>query len=113
MKEFCIENELTRSQFYYHRRRLEKINSSTTIFHEVSLSTDKDNIEAYSNEENYYDIRFKSRSEKLAPVLDNFIEYVEREIKDALPRSHLGKSLDYAEKHLLGLKNVLLDGFRG
>lgn len=45
LKEFCIENELTRSQFYYHKRRLEKNNPSTTIFHEVSLNSDKDNIE--------------------------------------------------------------------
>jgi hypothetical protein len=71
---------------------------------------EKELKEAYSTEENYYDIRFKSRSENLAPVLDNFIEYVERELKDALPRSPLGKALDYAKKHLPGLKNVLLDG---
>ncbi|WP_163195241.1 IS66 family transposase [Clostridium thermarum] len=50
------------------------------------------------------------RTEKLTPILDNFIDYVEREIKDALPRSPLGKALDYAKKHLPGLKNVLLDG---
>ncbi|WP_127837548.1 IS66 family transposase [Clostridium prolinivorans] len=50
------------------------------------------------------------RTEKLAPIIDNFIDYVEREIKDALPRSPLGKALDYAKKHLPGLKNVLLDG---
>ncbi|SDL40270.1 IS66 C-terminal element, partial [Clostridium cochlearium] len=42
--------------------------------------------------------------------IDNFIDYVEREIKDALPRSPLGKALEYAKKHLPGLKNVLLDG---
>ncbi|WP_318798640.1 IS66 family transposase [Clostridium tanneri] len=71
---------------------------------------EKELREAYSSDENYYDIRFKIRSEKLAPLIDDFIDYVEREIKDALPRSPLGKALDYAKKHLPGLKNVLLDG---
>ena len=65
---------------------------------------------SYSSDKNYYDIRFKIRAEKLAPILDNFIEYVESEIKDALPRSPLGKALEYAKKHVPGLKNVLLDG---
>ena len=63
-----------------------------------------------STHEDYYDIRFNIRKEKLEPILDNFIEYVEIEIKNALPRSPLGKALEYAKKHLPGLKNVLLDG---
>lgn len=71
---------------------------------------EKELRETYSSDENYYDIRFKIRAEKLAPIIDNFIDYVETEIKDALPRSPLGKALDYAKKHLPGLKNVLLDG---
>ena len=71
---------------------------------------EKELRETYSSNEDYYDIRFKIRAEKLAPLIDNFIDYIEREIKDALPRSPLGKALDYAKKHLPGLKNVLLDG---
>lgn len=71
---------------------------------------EKELRETYSSDKNYYDIRFKIRAEKLAPIIDNFIDYVEKEIKDALPRSPLGKALDYAKKHLPGLKNVLLDG---
>ncbi|MPN48271.1 hypothetical protein SDC9_195877 [bioreactor metagenome] len=43
VKDFCIENELTKSQFYYHKRRLENGNS-TTVFHAVSL-TKQDNIQ--------------------------------------------------------------------
>lgn len=50
----------------------------------VTLSIDK----------NYYDIRFKIRAKKLAPIIDNFIEYVDREIKNALPRGPLGKALE-------------------
>ena len=71
---------------------------------------EKELREAYSSKENYYDIRFKVRNEKLTPIIDNFIDYVERELKDALPRNPLGKILDYAKKHLPGLRNVLLDG---
>lgn len=66
--------------------------------------------EANSRDEDYYDILFKIRVEKLAPIIDNFINYVEKEIKDTLPRCPLGKTLDYAKKHLPELKNVLLDG---
>ena len=37
-----------------------------------------------STHEDYYDIRFNIRKEKLETILDNFIEYVEAEIKNAL-----------------------------
>lgn len=43
LKDFCIENKLSKSQFYYHKRRLEK-ESSATVFHAVSL-TKQDNVE--------------------------------------------------------------------
>ena len=79
-------------------------------FCEQIYKLEKEIREAYSSEENYYEIRFKIRAEKLAPLIDEFMDYVEREIKDALPRSPLGKALDYAKKHLPGIKNVLLDG---
>ena len=46
-----------------------------------------------------------------AAIIDNFIEYVENEIKDALSRSPLVKALDYAKKHLSGFKNILLNGY--
>lgn len=71
---------------------------------------EKDLRELYSENEDYYNIRFKVRAEKLAPIIDDFIAYVEREIKDALPRSPLGKALEYTKKHLPALRNVLKDG---
>ena len=46
VKDFCIENKLTKSQFYYHKRRLEKENP-TTVFHAISLSK-KGNVEKSS-----------------------------------------------------------------
>ncbi|NOW87147.1 transposase [Clostridium beijerinckii] len=71
---------------------------------------EKELRESYSSDENYYNVRFEVRSKQLTPIIDKFIEYVEIEIKNALPRSPLGKALEYAKKHLPGLKNVLLDG---
>ena len=56
------------------------------------------------------DIRYKERNEKLTIILENFSEYINKEIPEALPRSPLGKALEYAKKHLTSLKNVLLDG---
>lgn len=43
VKDFCIENKLTKSQFYYHKRRLEKGNH-IPVFHTISL-TKQDNIQ--------------------------------------------------------------------
>jgi hypothetical protein len=45
VKDFCIENDFTKSQFYYHKKRLEKANPIITKFHEVSLKTEKANTE--------------------------------------------------------------------
>ena len=41
VKDFCIENKLTKSQFYYHKRRLDK-EKPTTVFHAVSLNKQYD-----------------------------------------------------------------------
>ena len=71
---------------------------------------EKELREKYSSDPNYYDIRYKERNEKLATILENFLEYIDKEIPVALPRSPLGKALDYAKKHVPSLKNVLLDG---
>ena len=71
---------------------------------------EKELRESYSSDENYYDVRFEVRSKELTSIIDKFIEYTEIEIKNALPKSPLGKALEYAKKHLPGVKNVLLDG---
>ena len=47
---------------------------------------------------------------KTAWILDEFQEYVEREIKDGFPKSPLAKALDYIKKVLPGMKTLLLDG---
>ena len=71
---------------------------------------EKELRDTHSNNPDYYEIRYKERNNKLAPILDDFIEYIDKEILLALPRSPLGKALDYAKKHVPSLKTVLLDG---
>lgn len=45
LKDFCIENKLSKSQFYYHKKRLATTNPTTPVFHAVSLNAKQDNIE--------------------------------------------------------------------
>lgn len=44
LKDFCIENQLSKTQFYYHKKRLEKANSKSTVFHEISLRDETEQI---------------------------------------------------------------------
>ncbi|MGL5084481.1 MAG: IS66 family transposase, partial [Clostridium sp.] len=71
---------------------------------------EKELRESYSNDENYYNIRFDIRKKLLTPLIDQFIDYIGIEIQNALPKSPLGKALEYAKKHVPSLKNVLLNG---
>lgn len=66
--------------------------------------------ENYSKDEDYYEKRYKTRLDKTAPILDKFISYTEREIKDALPKSPLGRALEYAHKLLPSMKTFLENG---
>jgi len=79
-------------------------------FCEKIYKLEKDLRESYSKDKNYHDIRFEVRNGQLAPIIDAFIEYIETEIQNALPKSPLGKALAYAKKHVPSLKNVLLNG---
>lgn len=45
LKDFCIENKLSKSQFYYHKKRLAATNPTTPVFHAVSLNAKQDDIE--------------------------------------------------------------------
>ena len=50
LKDFCIENQLSKTQFYYHKKRLQKANFKSTVFHEVSLKDEKYNIAKFSDD---------------------------------------------------------------
>lgn len=71
---------------------------------------EKELRESYSKDANYYNIRFEVRKDNLSPIIDEFIEYIDAEIQNALPKSPLGKALDYAKKHVPSLKTVLVNG---
>ena len=53
---------------------------------------EKDIREQYGNDDDYYQKRYEIRLKKLSPILENFEKYINIEIKDALPRSPLGKA---------------------
>lgn len=45
VKDFCAENNLKKSQFYYHKKRLEKTTKSKEpVFQAISLNSNVDNI---------------------------------------------------------------------
>lgn len=66
--------------------------------------------EQYGNDADLYKKRYEITLEKTAPLLAEFEEYVEEEIKDALPKSALGKALEYTRKLLPDMKTLLEDG---
>ncbi|SMB88808.1 Transposase IS66 family protein [Desulfonispora thiosulfatigenes DSM 11270] len=45
-----------------------------------------------------------------APIIDEFIAYVDKEILGAVPKSPLGQALDYTKKLLPNFKTFLEDG---
>lgn len=71
---------------------------------------EKELREEYSQDDDYHNKRYEVRLKKTAPLLDEFQQYIERELVNALPKSALGKALDYARKVLPGMKTLLLDG---
>lgn len=45
VKDFCTENNLNKSQFYYHKKRVEKVKEGKeTIFQGILLNSKVDNI---------------------------------------------------------------------
>ena len=74
---------------------------------EKLYSIEKSLRENYSGDEDYYEKRNKMRLEQSASVLEEFIQYTERELKDALPKSPLGRALDYAHKLLPSMRTFL------
>ena len=87
-KVYCLAH--IRRKFYEIVENLDKeaLKKSRGVigfnYCEQIYKLEKELRETYSSNEDYYDIRFNIRKEKLEPILDNFIEYVEAEIKNAL-----------------------------
>lgn len=50
VKDFCIQNDITKSQFYYHKKRLDEgnIETSESIFYPINLNNSGTDINASS-----------------------------------------------------------------
>lgn len=77
---------------------------------EKLYSIEKDLREQYSGSDNYYDDRHRIRLEKSLPIFNEFQNYIDTEIPDALPASALGKALSYTQKLLPTMKAFFTDG---
>jgi len=79
-------------------------------FCEQLYKIEKDLREQCAGEDDYYEKRYETRLEKSAPIIEEFIKYVDIEIKSALPRSPLGAALEYSRKLLPSFRIFLTDG---
>lgn len=79
-------------------------------FCEQLYKIEKDLRERYKGEDDYYKKRYETRLEKSAPIIEEFIKYVNLEITSALPRSPLGAALEYSRKLLPSFRIFLTDG---
>lgn len=79
-------------------------------FCEQLYKIEKDLREKYEGEDDYYKKRHEIRLEQSAPIIEEFIKYVDIEIKNALPRSPLGEALEYSRKLLPSFRTFLTDG---
>jgi len=79
-------------------------------FCEQLYKIEKDLKQQYEGTNEYYKNRYETRLEKSASIIEEFIKYVEIEIKDALPRSPLGAALEYSRKLLPSFRIFLTDG---
>lgn len=79
-------------------------------FCEELYKIEKELREKYEGDENYYNKRYEVRLKKSAPIIEEFIKYVDTELKNALPRSPLGQALEYSQKLLPSFRTFLTDG---
>ncbi|MGL6107349.1 IS66 family transposase [Romboutsia sp.] len=77
---------------------------------EKIYAIEKELRESYCERDDFFDIRYKERLKRTAPLLDEFEQYTKVEIENALPKSPLGQALDYTKKLLPRMKAILEDG---
>ena len=70
----------------------------------------KDIKKIYNSNEDFYDKRYKIRLKKLKHILDEFKCFLNEEVENALPKSSLGKALEYAKELLPNMYFILEDG---
>lgn len=79
-------------------------------FCEQLYKIEKNLREEYSAKENFYEKRKEIRNKEAKVVLEEFEKYVKVELENALPKSPLGKALEYTQKLLPKMKLILEDG---
>jgi len=79
-------------------------------FCEQLYKIEKELREQYESSDDYYVKRYGTRLEKSAPIIEDFIRYVDIELKNALPKSPLGQALEYSRKLLPSFRIFLTDG---
>ncbi|MDK0767720.1 IS66 family transposase [Clostridium perfringens] len=79
-------------------------------FCEQLYKIEKNLREEYSAKENFYEKRKEIRNKEANVVLEEFEKYVKVELENALPKSPLGKALEYTQKLLPKMKLILEDG---
>ena len=77
---------------------------------EKIYTIEKELREAYGEKDDFFEIRYKERLKRTAPLLNEFEQYVKIEIENALPKSPLGQALNYTQKLLPKMKTILQDG---
>lgn len=80
-------------------------------FCEQLYKIEKNLREEYQDDADYYAKRYVARLEKSAPIIEEFIKYVDIEITKALPKSALGGALEYSRKLLPSFRTFLTDGY--
>lgn len=79
-------------------------------FCEQLYKIEKELREEYGSSEDFYAKRYEKRLEKSAPIIEDFIKYVDVELKNALPKSPLGEALAYTQKLLPSFRIFVTDG---
>ncbi len=75
------------------------------VYCEKLYKIEKELREKYSKNDDYFDIRYNVRLEKSAPIIDEFIEFINANIYNSLGQSALGRALEYAKNHVPNFKN--------
>jgi transposase len=70
---------------------------------------EKDLKEQHGEKEDFYERRYKKRLDASKSIIEEFIDYVDKEIKDAVPKSALGKALAYTKPLLPSFLKVFLE----
>lgn len=79
-------------------------------FCEQLYKIEKELREKYSDKENFYEKRKEIRNKETKVILEGFEKYVKVELENSLPKSPLGKVLEYTQKFLPKMKLILEDG---